>query len=155
MERFHCQVVPFSSEWLDTSSRNTSSQLDGHCQLHIIFSFRSGWKATVWSCSVYVFGHVLVHSCTHLCTCMCQSPLRYFPLGNNMWCSSTQLISRQGNLLWLHFEWGHTRPSRVINILFEKSVRKLRKGQNRSKEWDIQGRLSYCCISRALFINIW
>lgn len=53
----------FPSGRLNASRRNTSSQLDD--PLHAVFSSRSGWKATVWSCSVCVFAHVLVHTHTH------------------------------------------------------------------------------------------
>lgn len=43
----------------------------------------------------------------------------------------------------------HTRPSRVINILRKASEN---EGKDRTKEWDIQGKLSYCGVSRALFM---
>lgn len=41
---FPLPSVSFSSKQLDTSRRNSSSQLDDHCQLHPLLSFRLCWK---------------------------------------------------------------------------------------------------------------
>lgn len=171
---FLLPTVSFSSKRLDTSRRNTSSQLEDHCQLHPLLSFRLFWKPmcgpvlSICTC-------VHVHASTRVYWQMQESSWIFSSGEGNIWCSSPscpQFISQHGKLValfwgrttitwdflasieeWYPFlgvqhlirgpavlqcQWHsdlsvHPRPSRVINILYEKNIRKWKEGQNNRK----------------------